>query len=145
MVRVKDEGNGAYSLILNRPEVFNALDFSSLNELEKILSELEKSEIRLIIITGVGKSFCSGADLKEVLTFSPEQAREFSLKGHDVFQKIRHFPCPVIAAVNGYALGGGLELACSCDVIYGSNVSKYGQPEAKVGMITGWGGTFPIV
>jgi enoyl-CoA hydratase len=144
MPLLKNEGKGVISVILDRPEVFNALDFSTLNEVSNILNELEQLDIRAVIITGVGKSFCSGADLKEILTFSPEQARGFSLKGHEVFQKIQNFPCPVIAAVNGYALGGGLELACACDLIYGSDNSKFGQPEAKVGMITGWGGTFRL-
>jgi len=144
MIRVKEEARYVFSLTLDRPEVYNALDFEILAGLSRTLDELATKDIRALIVTGTGKSFSSGADLKEIATFSPEKARDFSLAGHEAFDRIANFPCPVIAAVNGYALGGGCELACACDLIYASETAKFGQPEAKVGMITGWGGTFRL-
>jgi len=131
-------------LRLNRPEKYNAFNLDLLHELEKRMEKLSKKDIRVLIITGTDKSFSSGADLKEIKTFNSQEVREFSLVGHRVFQKIENFPCPVIAAVNGYALGGGCELACACDLIYAADSAKFGQPESKVGMITGWGGTFRL-
>ena len=144
MIRIKEEAPYIVSLALDRPEVYNALSFEVLADFSKILDDLAKKDIRALIVTGSGKSFSSGADLKEIALFSPEQARDFSRAGHEVFDKLEGFPCPVVAAVNGYALGGGCELACACDLIYASDKAKFGQPEAKVGMITGWGGTFRL-
>ncbi|HOV37798.1 MAG TPA: enoyl-CoA hydratase-related protein [Spirochaetales bacterium] len=144
MIRIKEEAPYIVSLALDRPDVYNALSFEVLAEFSKILDDLAKKDIRVLIVTGTGKSFSSGADLKEIALFSPEQARDFSRAGHEVFDKLEGFPCPVVAAVNGYALGGGCELACACDLIYASDKAKFGQPEAKVGMITGWGGTFRL-
>ncbi len=131
-------------LRLNRPEYFNAFNIKLLHELEKRLEILNAKDIRVLVITGMDKSFSSGADLKEIITFDNRKVREFSLIGHRVFEKIETFPCPVIAAVNGYALGGGCEFACACDLIYAADSAKFGQPESKVGMITGWGGTFRL-
>ncbi len=145
MVQLKDEGRGLFVVTLNRPEVYNALDFDTLFELTSIFHTLAtESTARVVVLTGMGKSFSSGADLKEIAQFSPQRASEFSLEGHRAFRTIREAPFPVIAAVNGYALGGGLELALACDLVYGSDLSRYGQPEAKVGMITGWGGSFRL-
>ncbi len=121
-----------------------ALSFAVLEEMSLILDDLTAKDVRVLVLTGSGKSFCSGADLKEIAGFSPETARQFSLAGHEVFDKIENFPCPVVAAVNGYALGGGCELACACDLIYASERAKFGQPESRVGMITGWGGTYRL-
>lgn len=131
-------------LRLNRPESHNALDINLLQELEKQLDLLHQEDIRVLIITGAGNSFSSGADLKQIKTFDADQAREFSLAGHRVFEKLENFPCPVIAAVNGYALGGGCELACACDLRYAATSAKLGQPESRVGMVPGWGGTFRL-
>lgn len=144
MIRVNEEAPHVVSLTLDRPEVYNALGFEVLADLSKTLDDLAKEDIRALVVTGTGKSFSSGADLKEIAAFSPERARDFSLAGHKAFDKLENFPCPVIAAVNGYALGGGCELACACDLIYASDRAKFGQPEAKVGMITGWGGTYRL-
>lgn len=138
---VTQERPGIYSIRINRPEVYNALSFDVLDELGAALEDLAREEPRVLLITGTGKAFSSGADLKEIREFSPERAREFSLAGHRVFDAVEGFPCPVIAGVNGYAFGGGCELACCCDLIYASAEARFGQPEAKVGMITGWGGT----
>ena len=131
-------------LELNRPEYYNAFNMDLLLEMEKRLEKLTGNDIRVLIITGTDKSFSSGADLKEIKTYSSQEMRDFSLAGHRVCKKIEDFPCPVIAGVNGYALGGGCELACSCDLIYATESSKFGQPESKVGLITGWGGTFRL-
>jgi enoyl-CoA hydratase len=144
MIKTNRESAHVVSLTLDRPEVYNALNFEVLEELSRTLDDLAGGDVRALIITGAGKSFCSGADLKEIGGFFPEEAKRFSLAGHRAFDKIEGFPCPVIAGVNGFALGGGCELACACDLIYASDRAKFGQPEAKVGMITGWGGTFRL-
>ncbi|HKJ68355.1 MAG TPA: enoyl-CoA hydratase-related protein [bacterium] len=132
------------TLRINRPDAQNAFNFELLDSLETHLLDLQSSNIRALILTGTGGVFCSGADLKLIADFSPAEARAFSLRGHEVLQLIERFPAPVIAAVNGYALGGGCELACACDLRYTGESAKWGQPEAKVGMITGWGGTFRL-
>jgi enoyl-CoA hydratase len=144
MIKTTQESAHVVSLTLDRPDVYNALNFDILELVSRTLDDLAGRDVRALVITGTGKSFCSGADLKEIGGFSPEEAKRFSLAGHKVFDKIEGFPCPVIAAVGGFALGGGCELACACDLIYASDKAKFGQPEAKVGMITGWGGTFRL-
>lgn len=131
-------------LRLNRPESYNALNFELMRQFEARLKSLEDEDIRAIILTGTAKSFSSGADLKEIQQFDQNTAREFSLAGHRLFSAIEQFPAPVLAAVNGYALGGGCELACACDIRYAAESAKFGQPESRVGMIPGWGGTFRL-
>ena len=131
-------------LRLDRLDTFNAFNFDMLKELETQLDVLREKDFRVLILTGTGKSFSSGADLKELQSFDSFTARQFSLLGHKVLNKIENFPCPVLAAINGYALGGGCELACACDLRYASDTAKFSQPESKVGMITGWGGTFRL-
>ncbi len=131
-------------LELNRPEYYNAFNMDLLLEMEKCLEKLKEKDIRALVITGTDKSFSSGADLKEIKTYSTQEMRDFSLAGHRACKNIEDFPCPVIAAVNGYALGGGCELACACDLIYAAESAKFGQPESKVGLIPGWGGTFRL-
>jgi len=128
----------------NRLDVFNAMNFEMLEDLSDKLDELSKTDIRCLVFTGTGKSFSSGADLQEIKEFDPNMARKFSLSGHRVLDKIENFPCPVIAAINGYTLGGGLEFACACDLRYANHSAKFGLIESKVGMITGWGGTFRL-
>jgi len=93
---------------INRPDVYNALNFEMLELLSSKLDALVKADVRCLVITGMGKSFSSGVDLKEIKDFDPNTARNFSLAGHRLLEKIENFPCPVIAAVNGYAVGGGL-------------------------------------
>ena len=131
-------------LRLNRPESYNALNFELMQQFESRLKSLEDEDIRAIILTGTAKSFSSGADLKEIQHFDQTTARNFSLAGHRLFNAIEQFPAPVLAAVNGYALGGGCELACACDIRYAAESAKFGQPESRVGMIPGWGGTFRL-
>lgn len=130
-------------LKLNRPEALNALNKELMAELKVLLHELEtKRDIRCLIVTGGGeKSFVAGADIKEMENLTPPQARELALTGQGVFQKLEDLPCPVIAVVNGFALGGGLELALSCDFILASSKCKWGLPEVTLGLIPGYGGT----
>jgi len=97
--------------------------------------------VRVVILTGAGKAFVAGADIKEMADFTPAQARIFSLRGHYVFQQIESFARPVIAAVNGFALGGGCELAMACDLRIASDKAKVGQPEVGLGVTPGFGGT----
>ena len=113
-----------------------------LEELDKVLDNVDKDTIRCLIITGAGdKSFVAGADIAEMVKMNSREAMEFSEKGNDVFQKIGKFFCPVIAAINGYALGGGNELALSCDIRICSDNAMFGQPEVGLGITPGFGGT----
>lgn len=130
-------------LTISRPEALNALHTGVLKELDQLLNDLDaKKEIRTLIITGAGeKAFVAGADIKEIDTLSTTTASEFARFGQDVFLKIENLFCPVIAAVNGFALGGGLELALACDFIIASNTAKMGLPECTLGLIPGFGGT----
>jgi enoyl-CoA hydratase len=132
-------------LRLNRPDALNAFNVALLAELERHIDGLAtQADLRAVIITGVGKAFCAGGDLKALQNFDPQQAQHFALTGHRVMQKVEACGCPVIAAVNGYAFGGGGELALACDLRYAARGAKLGFPESKVGMITGWGGTFRL-
>ncbi len=127
-------------ILLNRPEAMNAMDEGMLRELWDALGELEKNdEVRVILITG-GKNFCAGADIKEMKGNTPEQAKAFALLGHSVFERIENFRKPVIAAISGYALGGGCELALACDLRIAGENAKIGQPEVGLGLIPGFGG-----
>lgn len=130
-----------------RPEAMNALNKQVMNDLKLLLHELSaKRDIRCAILTGEGdKSFVAGADIKEMENLSPAQARELSLQGQGILQKIEDLPFPVIAVVNGFALGGGLELALSCDFIIASTKAKWGLPETTLGLIPGYGGTQRLV
>lgn len=131
-------------LRLCRPEIHNALNWAMLAELEEELDRLRESGARLLILTGTGKSFCAGADLRELENFGPAEAEQWSRAGHRVLSKLEDFPAPTIAALNGHAVGGGLELACACDLRYAVAGARLGLPEARLGMITGWGGTFRL-
>jgi enoyl-CoA hydratase len=129
------------TIILNRPQVMNILDSEILTELENNLIELENDvETRVIIITGTG-NFCAGANIKELMEKHPVEAETFSRLGHRVFNHIENMRKPVIAAVNGYALGGGCELAMACDIRIASENAKFGQHEVNLGLIPGFGGT----
>ncbi|MDI6708738.1 MAG: enoyl-CoA hydratase-related protein [Candidatus Thermoplasmatota archaeon] len=121
----------------------NALNTEVLLELKALLEEVEKSQLlKALIITGEGdKAFVAGADIKELKDKNAAQALEFAKIGQEVLDKIENLPMPVIAAVNGYALGGGTELALACDFVIASSNAKFGQPEVKLGIIPGFGGT----
>lgn len=131
------------TITINRPKKLNALDTSTLIEIEKALHELlVDTEVGIIIITGSGeKAFIAGADVFAMIKMTPLESKDFLELGHRVLRLIEEIPKPVIAAVNGYALGGGLELAMACDMIFASKKAKFGQPEVNLGIIPGFGGT----
>ncbi|MCS7280526.1 MAG: enoyl-CoA hydratase-related protein [Desulfobacterota bacterium] len=128
---------------INRPKALNALNSETLEELKNLSDELEKrTDVKIIILTGEGdKAFVAGADILEMKDMDPTTGMEFSKKGHQVLSKLENMPKPVIAAVNGYALGGGLELALACDIIYASDKARLGFPEVTLGIHPGFGGT----
>jgi enoyl-CoA hydratase len=130
-------------IAINRPEKMNALNQTVMAELALAIDEVyNKKEIRSAIITGTGeKAFVAGADIAEFLTLSREQGVELAKKGHTIFQRIEECPKPIIAAVNGFALGGGCELAMACHFRIASTNAKFGQPEVNLGLIPGYGGT----
>ena len=126
----------------NRPEVLNAMNTETVTELGGAIAALgENSQVRVIILTGAGKAFIAGADIAEMSTKTPAQARAYSELGHRVMQTIQNLKKPVIAAVNGYALGGGTEVVLSCDICIASEHAKFGLPETILGVIPGWGAT----
>jgi len=128
---------------ISRPEVLNALNAEMLDELDHCFSELEKSnEVRCVIITGAGeKSFVAGADIKELNQDTVITGKARALRGQAIYAKIENLSKPVIAAINGFALGGGCELALACDIRLASDKAKLGQPEVNLGIIPGYGGT----
>ena len=135
--------NGICTITINRPDKMNALNKEVIGELGKAIDEVyNNTEIRSAIITGAGaKAFVAGADISEFLELTPQQAPELARRGQTVFDKIENSPKPVVAAVNGFALGGGCELALACHFIYASENAKFGQPEVNLGLIPGYGGT----
>ena len=129
-------------LTLDRLEALNALNLRVFDELEAAFTTLAKDPtLRCVILTGAGKAFVAGADIKEMAAFSSVQARAFSRRGQQVMNLIEGFPRPVIAAVNGFALGGGCELAMACDLRIASEKAKAGQPEVNLGVTPGFAGT----
>lgn len=140
-----DGKNGIWTMTLNRPESLNALNLQVLNEMGEALrfiSEMKFEDAKALIITGASeKAFVAGADIKEMAALNSDEATQFSKKGQSVFHELELLKIPVIAAVNGFALGGGLELALSCDFIYASENAKMGLPEVSLGLVPGFGGT----
>ncbi len=126
---------------INRPDKLNALNRDVLTGLEKRLGEARDAGARCMIVTGAGKAFVAGADISAMQDMTPGQARDFSELGHRVGHAMEAQPYPIIAAINGFALGGGCELALACDFAYASTKAKLGQPETKLGVIPGFGGT----
>ncbi|SHH35017.1 short-chain-enoyl-CoA hydratase [Clostridium grantii] len=129
-------------LIINRPKALNALNEELLKELNLAINKIIKDEtVYVLIITGEGKAFVAGADIAEMNVMSPESARKFAELGSSIFRKIELMDKPVIAAVNGFALGGGCELAMSCDLRIASEKARFGQPEVALGITPGFSGT----
>ena len=129
-------------ITINRPEALNALNSAVLDDLSTVLDSVDQEAVRVLVITGAGdKSFVAGADIGEMSTLTKAEGEAFGKKGNDVFRKIEIFPLPVIAAINGYALGGGCELSMSCDIRICADNAMFGQPEVGLGITPGFGGT----
>ncbi len=137
------EQNGNVATItINREKALNALNSQVLDELNATLDAVDLATVRCLVITGAGaKSFVAGADIGEMSSLTKAEGEAFGKKGNDVFRKIETFPIPVIAAVNGFALGGGCEISMSCDIRICSDNAVFGQPEAGLGITPGFGGT----
>ncbi|MCL2760634.1 MAG: enoyl-CoA hydratase-related protein [Desulfuromonadales bacterium] len=134
--------NGVATVSLNRPCMGNAINESFIEELEEAFNSLNKeSSVKGVLITGAGKHFCAGADIGGMLPLSPVEATRFASKGQKLMFTIAEFSKPVIAAVNGAAMGGGLELALSCDFIVAAETARFAFPEINLGIIPGFGGT----
>ncbi|MDD6664038.1 MAG: enoyl-CoA hydratase-related protein [Bulleidia sp.] len=137
------EVKGAVGIVtINRPKALNALNSEVLDDLSNVFDGIDLETVRCVVLTGAGdKSFVAGADIGEMSTLTKAEGEAFGKKGNDVFRKIETFPLPVIAAINGFALGGGNELAMSCDFRICSENAVFGQPEVGLGITPGFGGT----
>ncbi len=137
------EVKGNYAVItINREAALNALNSEVLDELDKTLNGIDIDTIRAVVLTGAGaKSFVAGADIGEMSTLTKAEGEAFGKKGNDIFRKIETCPVPFIAAINGFALGGGCEIAMSCDIRIASENAMFGQPEVGLGITPGFGGT----
>lgn len=134
-------------ITLNRPEALNALSLEMLDQLDTVLDAVERdTEIRALVITGAGgKAFSAGADIGVMREASALEARAYAQRGHKVTNRLESFPRPIIAAVNGYALGGGCEFSLACDIRLASDRARFGLPEVNLGIMPGWGGTQRLV
>ncbi len=135
--------NGIATIAINRPKALNALNLATLTELKDVVEKIAVDKaVQVVIITGAGeKSFVAGADIVEMSTKNAVEGRVWGQVGQNIFTEIENLPQPVIAAVNGFALGGGCELACACDIRYASENAKFGQTEVGLGITPGFGGT----
>jgi enoyl-CoA hydratase len=131
------------TVTVDRPDAMNALDVATLTELRDRMAELEDDEdVRAVVLTGAGeRAFIAGADIKAMSAMDVAAAKSWGELGHAVARRLETMPKPTIAAINGFALGGGCELAAACDIRYASSRAKLGQPEINLGIIPGWGGT----
>ena len=143
MAFVTLEQKGAVGVItMNRPEALNALNDQVLRDLDAVLDQVENSEeILVAVVTGAGRSFVAGADIGQMSTLTAAEAKKFGVLGNQVFLKLENLTKPTIAAVNGFALGGGCELCMACDIRVASEKAKFGQPEVGLGITPGFGGT----
>ena len=140
-LKIEEKGQ-VVIMTISAPKSLNALNSTILGEIDEYLDEFEGSNYRCLIITGDGeKSFVAGADISEMAPLGPQQGETFGKRGANVFRRIETLPCPVIAAVNGFALGGGCELAMACDIRICSDNARFGQPEVGLGIIPGFSGT----
>ncbi len=144
-IKLDQHEHGVWFLTLNRPQALNALNSQMLNEIGdalRQLSEMDYDHAKVLVVTGAGeKAFVAGADIKEMSDLNSDQAQAFAQKGQSIFHELNLLKIPVIAAVNGFALGGGCELALACDFIIASENAKFGLPEVSLGLIPGFGGT----
>ena len=140
---IKYEVNEGLGIVtINRPQALNALNVDVLNDLYNVFTEIEKDDSVLgVLVTGEGKAFVAGADIAQMSELTPEEANAMMVRGHEVMNKIESCPKVVVAAVNGFALGGGCELSMACDIRIASEKAKFGQPEVGLGIIPGFGGT----
>lgn len=140
---IKFEKKAGYAIItLNRPDKLNALNNQLFTDLDNAITAIElDTEIRALLLTGEGKAFAAGADIKELNACDGRSGKHFSEYGSNVMARLEAMKIPVLAAVNGFALGGGCELAMSCHIRYASNYAKLGQPEVNLGILPGYGGT----
>jgi enoyl-CoA hydratase len=130
------------TITMNRPAAMNALNDETLTELNGVLDEVEKNpDIKGVIITGAGKAFVAGADIRQMADYTPQEARSYMTRAQKVFNRLEDIEKPIMAAVNGYALGGGCELAMACDFRFASEKAIFGQPEVNLGVIPGFGGS----
>jgi len=137
------KSDGIGWITINRPDKLNAMNVETIGELKAAFAEFETdADVRAVILTGSGeKAFVAGADISEFVQLNAEMGRQFSRQGQAMTRSIEHFPKPVIAAINGFALGGGTEIALACHIRLASENAKLGQPEVKLGIIPGYGGT----
>lgn len=137
------EVKGAYAVItINREKALNALNSEVLDDLDKVISGIDLDTVRAVVLTGAGeKSFVAGADIGEMSSLTKAGGEAFGKKGNDIFRKIETCPIPFIAAINGFALGGGCEISMSCDIRIASENATFGQPEVGLGITPGFGGT----
>jgi enoyl-CoA hydratase len=144
---VRSERRGAVALLtLDRPDALNALDAALLEALEARIAEVAaEAGVRALVLTGAGRAFAAGADIAAMGRMDAHEAEAFSRLGHRAFAALEELPIPTLAAVNGFALGGGCELALACDWIYASTKARFGQPEVGLGLIPGFGGTTRLV
>jgi len=137
-----DVADGIATVTISRPQALNALNSRFFQEMDALIAEIaHRDDVRVLIITGDGKAFVAGADIAEMVSMTQDQAREFSKRGQKTFRSLELLDRPVIAAVNGFALGGGCELALACDIRIASAKAKFGQPEVNLGVIPGYAGT----
>jgi enoyl-CoA hydratase len=138
--------DGVATLTFNRPKALNALNSAALAEVDRALDEVRAAGARVLVVTGAGeKAFVAGADIAEMAEMTAEQALRFAERGQALLARLEALPVPVIAAVNGFALGGGCELALACDLVFASEKARFGQPEVNLGVIPGFGGTQRLV
>lgn len=139
--------NGIYTVTINRPDKLNALNKDVFTDLDRMMTEVEANpEIKSVIITGAGpKAFVAGADISEFTSLDKTAAMALAKRGQDIFARIENSSKPIVAAVNGFALGGGCELAMSCHFRVAADTAKFGQPEVNLGLLPGYGGTQRLV